>query len=431
MTTNRILLYALIGLLSWSCSKNDEPKGGDNSTPSGVDASTPYVLILGTENNSYVFANAPSFDTGTYDSAANSKDAIQMQGDRRIHFYKDRYLYTFVYNRDDPGKSASFERKASKLSKRKEYDLKNSIQARTDFGASVVGTYSDREYFPKEAVSPTSVKFFRFDTTSDAVSDPIEWDSKNFDNIGEVAYITDLRQYKDYLLAAIRPIKAYLDEGVFPQTKLLLESRHTHTTYIGVFDHNFRLVKVIKGDKGTGVIGGLIKATGKSGVEVLDSGEVYAFAAAFNATDRPSAVLKVNVENGSFDDTYFVNLTQKSGNRKLFRTHYLGGTRFCLQFFDKIGLDVTEFGDASGKASKFAIFDVATQQLDMLTGEPEYINSITDPYVDKAQQKIYFGINTDNTDPAIYVIDANAETISKGLIIKGQEVRALGVMKSE
>ena len=67
----------------------------------------------------------------------------------------------------------------------------------------------------------------------------------------------------------------------------------------------------------------------------------------------------------------------------------------------------------------------------MLTGEPEHINSITDPYVDKVQQKIYFGINTDNTDPTIYVIDANAKTISKGLVIKGQEVRALGVMKSE
>ena len=86
MATNRIFLYALTGLLSWSCSKNDEPKGGDDSTPSGTATSTPYVLILGTENNSYVFPNAPSFDTGTYDSAANSKDAIQMQGDRRIHF---------------------------------------------------------------------------------------------------------------------------------------------------------------------------------------------------------------------------------------------------------------------------------------------------------------------------------------------------------
>ena len=434
MTINKVFLYTLMGLLTWSCAKEDkEDDDIDNPVEKNdKEARTPYVLILGTENNSYVFPNVVSFDSGVYDSALESNNAIQMQGDRRIHFYKDKSLYTFVYNRDDPGKSASFVRRANKLIKRREYDLKNSIQARTDFETSVIGVYSDREYFPDQAVSPTSVKFFRFDTTNDAVSDPIEWDSKNFEGTGEVAYITDLRQYNSYLLAAIRPIKAYLDEGVFPDTALLFQTRDAHKTYIAVFDAaTFRLVKVIKGDKGTGMIGGMVKATGKSGVEVLDNGEVYAFASAFNAPDRPSAVLKVDVGQGRFEDSYFVNLSQNSGNRKLFRCHYLGGTRFCLQFFAQEGLDVSSFGNSPEKASKFAIFDVATGELYMLTGEPEHIKGITDPYVDKQHQKVFFGFNTTNSDPAIYVIDANARTIRKGLTIKGEEVRALGVINSD
>ncbi len=426
---NKLLGLLVIILLLLGCSP-DDIKNTETDIITQVEVSNPYILVLGTDNNSYVFPNVTGFDSGTFNSSAESFKSIQMKGDRRIHFYEEDYMYSFAYNQDSPGKSLSFEIVNNVFKPRKEFDVSNGIQARTNFDQSIIGTYSDREYSLSQLnsgeIPQTYIKFFKFDVLGDLLHQPVKFHSYDFDNTQEVAYITDLRRYNQYLLAGVRTMKAYLEPGVFPEPILLFETDFSNRTYLGVFDESYNLVKIIKDTLRTGMIGGLVKATGKTGVEVLDNGEVYAFASAFSSKDRPSGVLKVNTSNLEFDETYFFNINQASGDRKLYRVHYLGGTKFCLQLFKKTGLDVKEYYDAPGAASVFAVFDVATGDFDVLNGEPQNVKSITDPYIDKENQKIYFGINRKDASPAVYVIDAQAKTIAKGLSIEGQEVRALG-----
>lgn len=421
----------LLSFFLFSCTSDDSSNGGGEDTT--ITVTNPYILVLGTDNNAYVFPDIPTFENGDFDSAAESKKSVQLRGDRRVHFYDEDYMYAFAYNQDSPGKSLSFEIKNGVFSMRKEYDLSNGIQARANYKESIIGTYSDREYEPAKVTaenSPnTAVKFFKVAVEQDQLLPPVSWPSFNFDQTQELAYITDIKQYGDHLLTGIRTIKGYLPPNVFPEPILLFDSDFTDRTYVGVFDSNFNLTKIIKDTERTGMIGGMIKATGKTGIEVLDNGDVYAFCSAFSSTERPSGILKINTSDFSFDKDFFFNISQASGGKKLFRSHYLGGTLFCLQLFKQTGLDVTKYYDAPGAASSFAIFDIATQSLTMLTDEIQNVKLITDPFIDKDAKKIYFGINTTSDVPSIYVIDALQKTMTKGLVVRGQEIRALGKLK--
>lgn len=429
------LVLLCLGVLPFvwlSCSPNQE-SGGDVDNKGEIAVTSPYLVVLGTDFNSYIFPDVQTLDEGTFDSAKESAKSYQISGDRRFHIYNERYLYAFAYSQDNPGKSVSFELDDHYFRIRREYDLSNGVQARTDFNQNVIGTYSDREYSPsmlKEGERPdTYVRFFEFDTQADQVDQTNKWYSYDFDGTKEIAYVTDLKQYNTYILAGIRTIKGYLPPNVFPEPVLLFDSDYEDRTYVGIFDQNYKLLKIVKDTEKTGMVGGLLKATGKTGIEVLDTGEVYVFCSAFSSTTRPSGVLKLDGTALEFDKEYFYNISEASGGHKLYRVHYMGGTLFCLQLFGEKGNDVKKYYDSPGAAYKFALFDVAQNSFQILDGEPGNIVSITDPYIDKQSKKIYFGINTTDQNPGVYVIDALKGTLKKGLSIKGQEIRYLGALK--
>jgi len=92
-------------------------------------------------------------------------------------------------------------------------------------------------------------------------------------------------------------------------------------------------------------------------------------------------------------------------------------------------MNISRYYDSPGAAGKFALYDAATGSFQAVEGSPGNIVSVTDLYIDPSTQRAYFGINTKDQSPAVYIVEKGQSRLCKGLVVEGQEIRALGKLQ--
>ena len=222
-------------------------------------------------------------------------------------------------------------------------------------------------------------------------------------------------------------------------------------TYIGVYtfdpsDPEYEYLKfqnliVRKSEEHPGEPAGQISGNSSSrvetGIEPVDNGDIYLFVQG-NRSNRdgdtslpPCTVLRISksgMDNGkpvAIDDDYYVDLGKAgAGEYRLWRSYYLGGTRFCLQFF-------TNPGETGAKAthSRFGIFDYESKTLTWVSGAPEDITDVSLLYlIEKDKNRVTFGMETASMKPALYSIYADG-TMKRGLEVNAESIEGVALLK--
>lgn len=407
-TIRRSATALAIGLLL-SCSSDNDPIDGPDE---GIDPSEEQFVIAASDSENAYLLTTDNLEEGS----VSPKNSLQVIGEPSWYFAGDKAVYGFIYRQGDPGTTQSFSlNEEGKLEARNEIDLAVSIQSKGLVDDKIYIEYSSRNY-----EEPTAT-FYSMDPVTQDVNGPVVLDTEELADNGEYAYITAIQGYKDKILVGFRTIKAGSDGS--EETGDLFGSDFNDHTYIGIYNKNLELEKVIEDHGRTGMIAGQWRATAETGIEPVENGDVYVFSSALDAPEVPSGILKINDGDLDFDADYFFDISEASGGYKLYRTYYAGDNKFVLQMFTDKGI-----ADASPDftRNKFAVIDVVQQTFDWVNNVPEGILDVGEPYASKGE--VVFPIETGGY-PRLYTIDVSSAEMKAGLEVKAEGVTAIGKLK--
>lgn len=407
-----LILLLFSGILSLtSCSSDDDSVAPDEDE---LDTDEKYIIAASDSENAYLM---PVSDISEGEISPKGDNSTQIIGTPSWYFYKNISAFSFIYRKGDPGTTQSFYlNENGEIDSQSEVDLSVSAQAKGVIGDQIYLQFSSRNY--EEPIST----FYKIDGESQDVSQPIVIDTDDWVDNGEYAYITEITEYKDHVLAGFRTIKAGEDGG-----DSQFNSDYNDHTYLAIFNKDLEMIRVLEDTGRTGMISGQTRATGETGIEPVENGDIYVFSSALDAEDVPSGILKINagdVNSIDFDDDYFFNISEASGGHKIHRTYYVGNNNFVVQMFTEPN---TASGSPDDTANKFAVVNVEDQSFDWVDDmpEPNSILNIGAPYVDKDNGQVVFPIETDGY-PTLYIIDGKSASATKGLEVKTEGVNAVG-----
>ncbi|WP_084421194.1 DUF4374 domain-containing protein [Algoriphagus vanfongensis] len=412
------LMAAAAAFSFYSCDDN----GGDDPDPV-IPTESKYVVAATSGENDYLVAGDELAAGATYD--ATSTGAVQSPGDRSWTFYGTDVVYGFLYNQADAATSSSYVLSDDgTLTQRNELALAVGVQTRGEAKGDLIMANSDRL---REPELDQKAYFYKVDTQTDA-SELITIVTNNMLEEGEVAYFTDITEYEGNIIAGARSISSSA-----------FTSAHYNSTYVVVFNDDFTVKQVIKDTGRTGFVAGQKYSQGETGLEVVESGDLYVFSsgqtnyADAETTTIPSGILKINQGEFEFDADYFFNITEASNGHNLFRTYYIGGTTFVLSMYPGTNAEAT-FGI---DADRFAVVDVASKSFTWVTGFPSAAGLETDPFlvgtpfVDAENSQLVVPVTTSDSKHYLYTINPSSATATQSSEIIGEGVKAVGILKAE
>ena len=295
-------------------------------------------------------------------------------------------------------------------------------------GELILG-YSDRNRASKEGEPAKEQKayFFKVNPNTDATQS-FEIPTKNLLGNGEFAYFTDIAEYEGNIIAGARSLK-----------NAKFDSDHFNTTYVVMFNPDFTVKKVITDTGRTGFVAGQRLSQGETGLEVVDNGDLYVFSSGqtnysyAETSTIPSGVLKINKGTTEFDKGYFFNITDASGGHNLYRTYYVGGSKFVVNMYDGKG-DKATFGVS---ADRFAVVDVVKKEFKWITGIPKAKGGrgdkflIGSPYIDKTNSRIIVPITDSNSEAYLYEINTKDTQAKKLGKIVGESAKGIGKLQAQ
>lgn len=442
---NYKLFYSVavaLALCTASCSDEEQTKG---SNPSAGNSNVQYVVCYSSGEDVGYLMQVDDIKSGILNGMANTNNRQQITGEQDYVPVSDKYLYNINYvGRGSTGASTvSSSWKLddnNQLVRRQDFVLEGEVKARGIFNEYLIGTSSLTE----EGKTYERVKIV--DTEKQSIitkSGYIDTNPENSavkDLIPEHILFSDIAQYGEYVLISYTTRKEAVTETQDAVSDL------ANNTYVGVYkldindtvDNEYLKFKHLISrestvEKPAGQIKGSYRWRIESGIEPVDNGDIYFFCQAGSTKPAdgdempPSAVLKISksrMTNGmpeKFDDDYYVNLHELSGNRRLWRCYYLGETLFCLQFYTKPeneeGTDKTKY--------KLAIFDASTSDFKWVENMPSDITDMSFLYmVEKENKSITFGIETESQKPALYTVSQNA-VMTRGLEVNAEHINGV------
>ena len=409
---------AAAAILSFSACSDDDPE-----VDPVIPAESKYVVAATSGENDYLVAGDDLDPGTTYDALATG--AIQSPGDRTWSFYGDKVAYGFLYNQADAGTTASYIlSKNGTITKRNELALDVSIQTRGEVDDDLILAYSDRLRDPS---LEQKGYFYKVDPETDA-SELFTVITDDLLEEGEVAYFTDIAEYEGNIIAGARSISS---SG--------FASAYYDNTYVVVFNDDFSVKQVIKDSGRTGFVAGQKFSQGETGLEVVESGDLYVFSSGQTSyedaisTTVPSGILKINRGDFEFDQDYFFDISEASAGHNLFRTYYIGGTTFVLSMYPGTNAEAT-FGI---DADRFAVVDVASRSFTWVTGFPSAAGLETDPFlvgtpfIDAENSQLVVPVTTSEAKHYLYTINPATAAATRSSEIIGEGVKAVGILKAE
>ena len=404
-----------------------------------------YAVCYASESTGFIM-QVEDIGSGSIDGTQAINSRIEFTGNRDFIPVNDTYLYNINYaSKSSDGTdtySTSFALGPDgSLSKRSDFNLEGDVKSRGVIGKYVLGCSSlssDGIYerikvvdSETQAVVNNNGRIYTDRTTEVGTL------------IGEDYQFSDICRYGDYVLVSYTSVLER--EGKTTFTNL------ARNTYIGVYtfdpsDPEYEYLKfqnliVRKSEEHPGEPAGQISGNSSSrvetGIEPVDNGDIYLFVQG-NRSNRdgdtslpPCTVLRISksgMDNGkpvAIDDDYYVDLGKAgAGEYRLWRSYYLGGTRFCLQFF-------TDPGETGAKAthSRFGIFDYESKTLTWVSGAPEDITDVSLLYlIEKDKNRVTFGMETASMKPALYSIYADG-TMKRGLEVNAESIEGVALLK--
>ena len=449
-----IVAVAIVGLVACE-------QGGVDSYPQqgGV---RPYVIASqGTFSNTTTNAllTAESLAGGTI----GMEHGLVNDGASYWVFWGDKYLYGLTYNQGNAGTTRSYVMNGDyTLSARSaEYAVRrfNNVGVYDNYIMTTSTGDGPQEWADENGFIPKSILVSLLDveaetyTTNNTLEE--HYLAENFLGNGEYITLAGIEDVDGRIFSAAVPMGlsqygvkadggAWVRDGFEDLVKReaggsdsnsykegeLQGTQYPDECWVVIFeDETLQQRKLIKTEK-ISYACGRNKSQYYQMIWEVDNGDVYIFSPSYaktmsdvrQQTTLPAGVVRIKAGAQSFDDDYYVNFEALSHGCAFVRTWPIGGTKFLMLMYDsplEPGKTMT--------ANRLAIFDAATESLQMVDGLPaaDVISGFgTAPYAEAGS--IYIAVTTTNDYPAIYVIDIDTAHATKGLVVHATQIGGVG-----
>jgi hypothetical protein len=466
MKSTKLFMAALAAAsvpMMQSCSDDDNKPitgGEDNneevSTPAFVIAATGEVL--GQSQN--VLLSPETLDNGSLSIVGNG---LTNDGATQWVFVGDKYLYALTYNQGNGGTTRSYYRDANGnlKARSKEYEIKRFTTFGT-YGDYIITTSTGdaaSSFADAAGNLPKSLLISYLhvnDETYTTNPSDAKYLAENYVGTGEYVILAGIQERGSQLFSAVVPnglsvYGASIDNGkyVLPGNEDLVKTesggssssayvagelqytQYPNKCWVAIYNNeNMTDPTIISTDK-ISYACGRYKSQYYQTLRAADNGDIYVFSPSYakTMTDKrqqttlPAGVVRIPAGQNNFD-SYYVNIEEQSNGAGFLNVYHMGGSKFLLVMYDR------PFSQKGYTANRLAMFDGTTGKLTYITGLPDE-STITgfSKNVYNEDGKTYVIIVTETGYPAVYCINHNTATATRGLEIQATTCTAIGVIK--
>jgi hypothetical protein len=412
---------AAVCLLAASCDKDDnnpvieeEQKGSFIIAASGEGP----TLLLQTDD-------LKSGETTIVNNGLEAESATEWE------FHRNKYLYRLVYNQGNAGIGSSYALNANGVLEQRPITFE--VRSRfTTYGSydKYVVTAAAVATDTKDAAENVAqgVTFTCIDTEAQTLATKTIV-TENFLGNGEYVTFSGVAELDGKLFTAAIPLGVSDYGAANGAGEKRSSTAYPDSVWIAVFDNtNFTNPRIIR-DNRLSYASARFRSQYYTNIATDDQRNLYVFSTAYDAnTTKPSGVLRIKAGTETFDPNFFFDIQQASGGHKVCKPYYITGDYFLLQMYTEP--NSTASTSSSPIAQRLAIFDAANKTFRWVTGFPEVenIGSISKKLgADKGLIYVpVVPVDTEGSQPAIYVIDPVTATAVKGKVVTCNSIAAVG-----
>lgn len=412
LNKNTLILASGLALGFASCSKDDNKNdGGNGEVGEGRFIIAAAPTTSGSEGVADYLLTVEDINSGSITTTGNG---VEQDGTYRYYTTSGNKFFSMLYGQGNPGAVTVYK-----------LDAKGELEMLTDFKSETVHSFAavgNDILMVKEGrnyATPTS-RWYQVSTESLLIAKEGSFNSTELAANGELAHFSWIKAIGgNKVYAPFFSIKGTTEGGWttdFPDS-----------AWVAVFNYPaMTLEKVIK-DNRTSSIGMYFT----DGLAETENGDVYAFSPAntmkkntdgtqsFNST-KPSAITRIKSGTTEFDLSYYYNVEEAAGGAYITSWINVGNSTVVATF------NTPDKKSQWSGANKLAIINLATKNFRWVTGVPDAATITGFSMTNYGKDGIaYIGINTTTAKSAVYKIDANAATATRGVELDGGRITAI------
>lgn len=440
-----------------SCSEDE------TAVPTTPPGGTSQYVIAATAGDATYLVTAESLDKG---SVTVTKNGTETDGGSYWVFYGEDYLFSLQYNDGAAGTGASYQLNGNtgKVKEARSYTF-NRVTTYGIWGDNVI-TASTNDGSQEKDSEGNYAKYLQFNylnahTGSTTTGNRI---AENFLGNGEIVSFAGFVEANGKLYTSVIPMgMSHYGVNTYPEkitdADLIAKSdggsgsgsytagqipstQYPDKAFIAIYTgNNFNETPVIVETDKIGYACGRNRSQYYQTIWAADNGDLYVFSPGFGRTatsstdlkkvtgQLPSGVVRIKAGQTQFDPDYYYNLEAQGTGHPMFRCWHITADYFLLQMYSD-GVIASK----NAAVSELAIFKGEEGRLTPVTqGLPdkENIASFGTPYSENGVAYIPV-TTTDGNSPALYRIDPQTATATKGLtIITNDNVAAVGKLQAK
>lgn len=439
---------ALCGIATFSACSSDSDGGSRTNFGQGD-----YVIAAVSENEEATYL----LQTENIESGALSTtgDGLEVDNATFWAYYKNKYLYRLVYAQGNAGVCTAYAMNAdgNLYERSMGYNITSRFTTHGVYGDYIVMAASGATTEKENDLNKYGVTFSIIDVNSQSMITKTVVTENMVDNNGEYYTFSGIVESGGKLYSALCPqgYSAYgVSKGRVPaehtdlvnsETNILSPTIHPDKVWVAVYnsiDDLESTTPTIISDERISFATSRMQSQFYPTIAADAIGNIYVFSASnsyYNTSDtyaagspykstKPCGVIRIPAGGNAFD-SYYANIEELSGGYPLFNVWHVAGDYFLLQMYTDKTYEKTT---SATPKQKLAIFRASSQSFAWVTGLPteSQISSFSrTPYFEDG--KAYMPVTTlDGAQPAVYVIDAQTATATKGVVVESSSIGAIG-----
>lgn len=448
------ILYACSTFIA--CSDDMPATGTENNGDNITAATSKYVIAAKTQDATYL-VTAESLEEGTVTSVGAGTETI---GGSYWVFYDDDFLFSLKYNDGEAGTGASYilNKTSGKVTEHQSYTF-NRITTYGIWGENVI-TASTNDGNKETDAQGNRAKYLQFNylNSNNGTTTTGNCLAENFLGNGEIVSFAGFVEANNKLYTSVIPMgMSHYGVNTFPDkitdgelvaktdggqgsgsytAGQIPSTQYPDNAYIAIYSGDSFDEKpiIVETDK-IGFACGRNRSQYYQTIWAADNGDLYVFSPGFGRTATssadlkkvtgklPSGVVRIKAGETSFDPNYYYNLEEQGSKHPMFRCWHITKDYFLLQMYSE--------GTMSGKNAPVKELAVFKAEAGLLTtvsdGFPSanQISSLGAPFCTDGYAYIPV-VTNDGSMPALYKIDPETASATKGLNIEADEVAAVG-----
>ena len=453
------ILYACSTFIA--CSDDMPATGTENNGDNITAATSKYVIAAKTQDATYL-VTAESLEEGTVTSVGAGTETI---GGSYWVFYDDDFLFSLKYNDGEAGTGASYilNKTSGKVTEHQSYTF-NRITTYGIWGENVI-TASTNDGNKETDAQGNRAKYLQFNylNSNNGTTTTGNCLAENFLGNGEIVSFAGFVEANNKLYTSVIPMgMSHYGVNTFPDkitdgelvaktdggqgsgsytAGQIPSTQYPDNAYIAIYSgDSFDEQPIIVETDKIGFACGRNRSQYYQTIWAADNGDLYVFSPGFGRTATssadlkkvtgklPSGVVRIKAGETSFDPNYYYNLEEQGSKHPMFRCWHITKDYFLLQMYSE--------GTMSGKNAPVKELAVFKAEAGLLTtvsdGFPSanQISSLGTPFCTEGYAYIPV-VTNDGSIPALYKIDPETASATKGLNIEADEVAAVGKLTSQ